>query len=214
MNPEKYLTIRQFQNPEVVILSTSKGFPFWTTKGDTMSLFLDYIENCYFDEQYHDIRRAMKDFEKGWKSFPDCLYRELDFAIKGSFREIRDVKLFPIRFMLMFGFYEERMFAMPIMGRCYYHPEELWKLWNECFQDGADRQEAVEAGILFDIQHGAIALPSGWIWMGNTFVQDFFELERFLKKPIKFPDKNGKMKPIFQQYRMGGKKWIKEKRKK
>jgi len=169
-----------------------------------MSLFFQYIEGCFADEQYHEIRQAMKEFQQGSKPFPPCIYRELGFGIRGSFRQIRNDKLFPIRFLSLFGLNEQRLSGLPVMGRSYYHPERLYQRWELCCRDEAVRQEAEEAGVMFDMQNKAILLTRGWVWIGDTFVQDFFEIEAHYDEKLLFPDPNNELKPIFNEYRQGG----------
>ena len=74
-----------------------------------MSLFLQYIGECYFYGDYQKIREAMKQFEKGRKPFPECIYRELNYGIQGTFKKIRDEELLPIRFLSLFGLHEQRL---------------------------------------------------------------------------------------------------------
>ncbi len=166
-----------------------------------MSLFLQHIEGLYFSGAYGEIREQLKDWEETGKPFPPCIHRELDYGEAGSYRQIRDERMFPIRFMWLFELHEQSAFKIPALGRSYYHPELLYERWERCCTDTAFRKEAEDAGVLFDMEHKAISLRKGWVLIGDTWRDDLLEIEDYYGTELLFPNNIGELTPAFLEYR-------------
>jgi len=76
--------------------------------------------HLYGNEKYAQVREELHAFEKIHKTFPNCIYRELDYAESNTYRKIRDENVFPIRFLWLFELKEQVMMgvAMPL-GRSF-----------------------------------------------------------------------------------------------
>jgi hypothetical protein len=115
-----------------------------------LSLFFQHIVELYSNAEYNAVRKELHNFEKANKPFPDCIYRELDYAELNTYRKIRDENVFPIRFLWLFELKEQVMMgvAMPL-ERSYYNPEFLYAQWLKCLEDESFRQEAIGGGRSF-----------------------------------------------------------------
>jgi hypothetical protein len=154
-----------------------------------LSLFFQHIVELYSHAEYNTVREELHNFEKADKSFPDCIYRELDYAESNTYRKIRDENVFPIRFLWLFELKEQIMMgvAMPL-DRSHYNPEFLYARWLKCLEDESFRQEAMEADVLFDLDNKAISLTRGWVFIGDTFIDDLMEIEAFYGAELMVPD--------------------------
>jgi hypothetical protein len=173
-----------------------------------MSLFYQHIVRLYSNAEYATVREELQNFEKGNKPFPDCIYRELDYAVSNSYRQIRDEDVFPIRFLWLFELKEQVMMgvAMPL-ERSFYNPERLYEMWLQIVADGAFRQELEKDDVLFDLDNKAISMKRGWILIGDTFIDDLMEIEAFYGEELMVPHKEtGIASPMFAHYRTK-KKW-------
>jgi hypothetical protein len=173
-----------------------------------LSLFFQDIGELYSNAEYNTVREELHNFEKANKPFPDCIYRELDYAESNTYRKIRDENVFPIRFLWLFELKEQVMtgVAMPL-ERSHYNPEFLYARWLKCIEDESFRQEAVEADVLFDLDNKAISLTWGWVLIGDTFIDDLMEIEAFYGEELMVPDKEtGIASPLFVNYK-SRKKW-------
>lgn len=173
-----------------------------------MSLFYQQIAELYANAEYGSVREGLSDFEEVAHPFPTCIYRELDYAESNVYRQIRDENIFPIRFLWLFELKEQVMtgMAMPL-ARSLYNPELLYERWLKCVQDEAFRQEAVEAGVLFDLDNKAISLTHGWVFIGDIFIDDLMEIEAFYGEELIIADmETGLERPMFTKYK-SKKKW-------
>lgn len=173
-----------------------------------MSLFYQHIAELYSNAEYATVRKELRDFERTAKPFPTCIYGELDYAESNTYRQIRDENVFPIRFLWLFELKEQVMtgMAMPL-ARSLYNPELLYERWLKCVQDEAFRQEAIEAGVLFDLDNKAISLTQGWVYIGDTFIDDLMEIEAFYGEELIIGDiETGLERPMFAKYK-SKKKW-------
>jgi len=91
--------------------------------------------------------------------------------------------------------------AMPL-ERSHYNPEILYAQWLKCTEDESFRQEAVDAGVLFDLDNKAISLTRGWVLIGDTLIDDLMEIEAFYGEELMVPDKKtGMASPMFVDYK-------------
>jgi len=168
-----------------------------------LSLLFQHIVELYSNAQYNTIREKLRNFEKANKPFPDCIYRELDYAESNTYRKIRDENLFPIRFLWLFELKEQAMtgIAMPL-NRSHYNPETLYARWLKCLVDESFRLEAIKADVLFDMDNKAISLTWGWVLIGDKFIDDLIEIEAFYGEELMVPDeKTGIASPLFINYK-------------
>ena len=168
-----------------------------------MSLFFENIVELYSNAEYATVRNKLHNFEKTNKPFPNCIYRELDYAESNTYRKIRDENVFPIRFLWLFELKEQVMMgvAMPL-ERSHYNPELLYARWLKCLEDESFRQEAIKANVLFDLDNKAISLTLGWVFIGDTFIDDLIEIEAFYGEELRVPDREtGIASPMFVDYK-------------
>lgn len=173
-----------------------------------MSLFLQHIVHLYSNAEYATVREELHNFEKAYKPFPECIYKELDYAELNTYRKIRDENVFPIRFLWLFELKEQVMMnvAMP-RERSFYNPVRLYEMWLTIVADGAFRQELEKDDVLFDLENKAISLKRGWVLIGDTFIDDLMEIEAFYGEELMVPDrKTGIAIPMFAHYKTK-KKW-------
>ena len=112
--------------------------------------------------------------------------------------------LFPIRFLWLLEMHELRMFGLEPLGRSLYHPEKLYELWQKAVSDRAYREELQQNHIELDLKNKAILLSAGWVYIGDHFIEDFIEIERFMAgdREILYPDPDtGEMRPVFHDYK-------------
>lgn len=168
-----------------------------------MSLFFEHITELYSNAEYATVREELRNFEKTAKSLPACVYRELDYAESNTYRKIRDENVFPIRFLWLFELKEQVMtgIAMPL-ERSHYNPELLYERWLKCLEDESFRREAIDAGVLFDLENMAISLTWGWVFIGDTFIDDLMEIEAFYGEELMIKDiETGIERPMFINYK-------------
>lgn len=173
-----------------------------------MSLFFQHIIELYSNAEYATIKKELQDFEKNAKSFPTCIYTELEYAESNEYRQIRDENIFPIRFLWLFELKEQVMTGtvMPL-ERSLYNPEFLYERWLKCLEDESFRQEAIGAGVLFDLDNKAISLTQGWVFIGDTFIDDLMEIEAFYGEELMITDmETGIERSLFVNYK-SKKKW-------
>lgn len=168
-----------------------------------MSLLFQHIVELYSHAEYNTIREKLRNFEKANKPFPDCIYRELDYAEANTYRKFRDENVFPIRFLWLFELKEQVMTgrAMPL-DRSHYNPEGLYSRWLKCLEDESFRQEAIKADVIFDMENKAISLTWGWVLIGDKFIDDLMEIEEFYGEELMVPDEEtGIATPLFINYK-------------
>jgi hypothetical protein len=173
-----------------------------------LSLFYQHIVELYSNAEYATVREELHNFEKDKKPFPNCIYRELDYAESNTYRKIRDENVFPIRFLWLFELKEQVVsgVAMPL-ERSHYNPELLYAQWLKCLEDESFRRKAIAEDVLFDLDDKAISLTRGWVLIGDTFIDDLMEIEAFYGEELMVPDKaTGLGRPLFVNYKTK-KKW-------
>lgn len=168
-----------------------------------MSLFFEHIAELYSNAEYATVREELHDFEKTVKPFPTCIYRELDYAESNTYRIIRDENVFPIRFLWLFELKEQVMMGVVMpLERSHYNPELLYERWLKCLEDESFRREAIDVGVLFDLENMAISLTWGWVFIGDTFIDDLMEIEAFYGEELMIADmETGIGRPMFVNYK-------------
>jgi hypothetical protein len=133
---------------------------------------------------------------------PGCMIRELEFGERCC-TDPADDPLFPIRFLWLLEGNEQRQFNLPMLGRSRYHPEILlFEIWDRAVNEPKFRDEMESEGFRFNWTEKAIAMSTGWILIGNHFVEDLFQIESLLYEELLFPDnKTGEMCTVFQSFR-------------
>lgn len=130
-----------------------------------------------------------------------CLSRELEFAERYCRDKTKD-RLFPIRFLWLWEGNEQQMFGLPPLGRSHYHPEKLLDFWERACADPQYRQEREAEGFVFDFAEKAVKLTSGWVYIGERFIEDFLEVEATLGVELLFPGPQaGEKQPAFQAFK-------------
>jgi hypothetical protein len=154
-----------------------------------LSLLFQHIVELYSHAEYRAVREELRNFEKASKPFPDCIYRELDYAVSSTYRKVRDENVFPIRFLWLFELKEQVMMGVAMsLTRSHYNPEVLYARWLKCLEDESCRQEAIRADVLFDMENKAISLTCGWVLIGDNFIDDLIEIEAFYGEELMVPD--------------------------
>lgn len=173
-----------------------------------MSLFFQHIVDLYSNGEYSKVREELHNFEIQYKPFPNCIYRELDYAESNTYRQIRNEDVFPIRFLWLFELKDQVMMgvAMPL-ERSFYNPVRLYEMWLIIAADAAFRQELEQDDVLFDLENRAISMKRGWVYIGDTFIDDLLEIEAFYGEELMVPDmETGIARPMFVGYKTI-KKW-------
>ena len=164
-----------------------------------MSLWLSYALDALADREYQRFRERLLPMCP--IPVPPCLMREFEFAERYCADENED-RLFPIRFLWLLEANEQRGFGYPALGRSRYHPEKLLEVWNRASTDEAYRRELESSGFRFDFGEKAINTTAGWIYIGDQFVADLFEVEAALGVVLQFPDPlSGEPRPAFPDLR-------------
>jgi hypothetical protein len=133
---------------------------------------------------------------------PGCMMKEFEFGERYC-RDPQDDPLFPIRFLWLLEGLEHRNFSLPMLGRSRYHPEILlFDFWEQAVADPSFREELESAGFKFNFEDKAIAMSAGWIFIGDHFADDLFEVESVLNTKFLFPDaETGELRPVFNALR-------------
>lgn len=133
---------------------------------------------------------------------PDCMKRELEFGERCCI-DPADDPLFPIRFFWLLEGNEQRRYDLPMLSRSRFHPEILlFDIWNRAVAEPQFRQEMESKDFKFNLIEKAIAMSTGWILIGDHFVEDLFEIESVLHTELLFPDnKTGVLRTVFQSFR-------------
>jgi hypothetical protein len=167
---------------------------------------LQHIVALYSNAEYATIREELHNFEKVNRPFPDCIYKELDYAESNTYRKIRDENVFPIRFLWLFELKEQVMsgVAMPL-SRSHYN-EVLLTNCLRCLEDESLRQKLIEDDVLFDLDNKAISLTWGWVLLGDPFavnlIDDLMEIEAFFGEELMVPnEETGMASPMFVDYK-------------
>lgn len=134
---------------------------------------------------------------------PECLVRELEFG-EHCCTDPADDPLFPIRFLWLLEGNEQRLYNLPMLERSRFHPEILYfEIWQRAVNEPEFRDKMETEGFRINLTEKAIAMSTGWILIGDHFIEDFIEIESILGVELIFPDKGkGKPKPVFQSYKL------------
>ena len=91
-----------------------------------------------------------------------------------------------------------------MLERSRFHPEVLYfEFWQRALNEPEFRTKTEADRFRFNLTEKAIAMSTGWIWIGDHFVEDFFEVENILGIKLLFPRKDTqKPEIIFQSFRM------------
>ena len=170
-----------------------------------MSLFFQHIVTLYSSGEYSKIREELHNFEKtkNINLFPNCIYRELDYAESNTYRKIRDENVFPIRFLWLFELKEQVMMGVVMpLERSFYNPERLYETWLKIAADGDFRQELEKDDVLFDLENKAISMKRGWVLIGDTFIDDLIEIEGYYGEALMVIDEETETeRPLFVEYK-------------
>ncbi len=129
------------------------------------------------------------------------MMREIEFAERRC-RDIKKDRLFPYRFLLLFEGVEQRRWGIPAGGRSHYHPEALLEFWNTILSDPAERKKCEDGGFRFDFEEKAVEFTPGWIYIGDTFIEDFLEIEALAEVELLFTTGTpGEYAPVFTEYK-------------
>lgn len=133
---------------------------------------------------------------------PGCMIRELEIGEKCCTDPAED-PLFPIRFLWLLEGNEQRLYNLPMLERSMFHPEILYfEIWQRAVNEPEFREKMESEGFRFNWAEKAAAMSTGWILIGDNFVEDFFEIESILHLELLFPDhKTGEMRTVFQSFR-------------
>ena len=118
---------------------------------------------------------------------PQCMMREVDFAEKCCLDNENDW-IFPIRFLWLLEANEQRLFGDKPLRRSRYHPEKILEAWKRVSTDLEYRKEFEDQVIKFNFDEKAIQTIDGWIYIGESFIEDFLEIEDSLGVELLFPN--------------------------
>jgi hypothetical protein len=164
-----------------------------------MSLWLDSVLTSLQNGEYKWLREM--NLPNAPVPMPECMYRELEFAERRC-TDLENDRLFPIRFLWLMEAHEQRMFGLKALERSRYHPEKLLELWDRVSADTQYEQELETAGFRFDFDEKAVQLEMGWVYIGDSFIQDFIDVLDTLGVELLFPDgKDGEGRPAFHEYK-------------
>lgn len=139
-----------------------------------MSLWMQSATDALANNDYQFIRENL--IPHAPFTIPACMFREFEFGERRC-HDIEKDKLFPIRFMYLFEAFEQRNWGIPPGDRSLYNPEKLLAVWEKILADPAYLKECEDHGMRFDLEEKALEFLCGWIYIGNTFIDDFLELE-------------------------------------
>jgi hypothetical protein len=176
-----------------------------------LSLFFQHILELYSNAEYATAREELRNFEKANKPFPDCIYKEIDYAESNKYRKIRDENVFPIRFLWLFELKEQIVSGVVMPLERSYYNEVLLANCLRCFENESFRQKAIEEDVLFDLDNKAISLTRGWVLLGDPFavnlIDDLMEIEAFYGEELMVPqEETGIASPMFVDYKAKKKK--------
>jgi hypothetical protein len=81
-----------------------------------------------------------------------------------------------------------------------YHPEKLWEIWQSANSDPDVLKKLEADGFRFNFKEKAIEFSKGWIYFGDSFREDLFEVERLRGAYLQFPDPGtGELRPAFPE---------------
>src|SRR5207247_2339082 len=130
---------------------------------------------------------------------PACVYREVEYG-EARCRDHTTDRLFPIRFLWLLEGNEQRLWEYTPLGRSRYHPEKLLEVWQRVLAEPAFRRDREAEGFRFDLDGKAMNLTTGWIYIGESFAEDFLEVEAVLGVELLFPVSDlGDRQPAFQE---------------
>jgi len=148
-----------------------------------MGLWMQAATGALAQGDFQYIRQVL--FPMAPFPIPACMYREFDFGERRC-KDIEKDKLFPIRFLLLFEAFEQRNWGIPPGDRSRYHPEKLLEAWEKVMADPAYMKECEDHGMRFDLEEKAIEFIAGWIYIGDSFIDDFLALEDTAKTELLF----------------------------
>ena len=164
-----------------------------------MSLWLQSSLQALHDGNYERFRRDLLPMAP--IRVPGCLTREVEFAERRCRDTSRD-RLFPIRFLWLLEANEQRLWGYIALGRSRYHPETLLDLWERAIAHPDYRQAREAEGFRFDLEEKAVELTAGWVYIGERFIDDLFEIEQALGVTLQFPSPpSGERRPAFPAHR-------------
>ena len=161
-----------------------------------MSLWLQSALEALEEGDYRNLRGLVT---QAPLRLPDCMLREIEYG-ETHFHENSEGRLFPIRFMWLMECNEQRMFGHAPLGRSTYHPEKLLDFWTKALEDEVFRNEMEQQGFRFDLDDKALEMTAGWIYIGESFIQDLIEIERAIGVEMLFPDQDsGEHRAVFSE---------------
>ena len=161
-----------------------------------MSLWLQSALEALEEGDYSNLRGLVTHAPL---QLPDCMLREIEYG-ENHFHEDSEDRLFPIRFMWLMECNEQRMFEYAPLGRSKCHPETLLDFWTKAQEDEVFRNEMEQQGFRFDLDEKAVEMTLGWIYIGESFVQDLIEIERAVGEEMLFPDPaSGEHRAVFRE---------------
>ncbi len=128
---------------------------------------------------------------------PACLLREVEYGERHC-QEVETDRLFPIRFLWVFEAIEQTNWGLEPGARSIFNPESLYGMWERLTTDHQFRKECEEGGSRFDFAEKAMESSHGWIYIGDSFIDDFLELENGAGVELQFPSgTSGESIPAF-----------------
>lgn len=164
-----------------------------------MSGWLDSALHALHHGEYHHFRQDILPVAP--IPLPECLQKEIEFGERHC-QNARQERLFPIRFLWMLEANEQRSWGQPPLARSHYHPEELLSFWRRALADPGFRRAREAEGFRFDLVEKAVELTAGWIYIGDRFIRDLFDVEAALGVTLQFPcPPYGQRRQAFPAYR-------------
>ena len=167
-----------------------------------MSLWLEAMTRALRDGEYSRIREVL--LPRAPRSIPECMYREMAFAERCC-RDIETDPVFPIRFLWLLDGHEQLAFGLPPSGLGVYHPEKLFDFWPRVIVDKDLRAQHEADGMRLNLEEKAVDLGRGWIYIGDRFIEDLFDVEACLGGEVLFKcPETGEFLPVFRAQRLLG----------
>ena len=161
-----------------------------------MSMWLEAMTRAMQEGEYGRIREVLLPMAP--MSIPECIYREISFAERCCLN-IETDPVFPVRFLWLLDGHEQSAFGLPPSGLGVYHPEKLLDFWTRVIVDMDLRAQHQADGMRLKLEEKAIDLGRGWIYIGDRFVEDLFEVESCLGGIVLFKcPETGEFLPAFR----------------
>jgi hypothetical protein len=149
-----------------------------------MSLWLQSLIESIGNYNYPNVHKLL---EVSPRELPKCMLREIEYG-ETHCSDKNQLGLFPIRALWLLECNEQSLFGLSPLGRSYYHPEKIWEVWNRVLIEESFCNYLKDQGMRFDFEGKAMELSYGWVYIGESFIDDLIEIENNIGTEMMFPD--------------------------